>query len=108
MLEDFRINELAREVARAQAANANPERVFTRPTTDSLGNDALRITLVLPPSSVRALTGDEALDLLVALQRRLQEAGEERLTLIEYATEADLSEEAKEREEEEDRYEDEA
>jgi hypothetical protein len=61
--------------------------------TDSEGNEALRITVVLKPEASGKFTGDQALDLLVDVQQALQGAGEQRLPIIEYATEGELDEE---------------
>lgn len=93
MLDESKIIEIAEGIARKQVAGAGLERVLTRPTTDSEGNEALRITVVLKPEAVHRMTGDEALDLLVGLQQQLSDAGEERFPMVEYATEEELAEE---------------
>lgn len=90
MLDSQAITQIARKVASAQVA-AGLERVVTEPATDSEGNEALRITLVLKPDAAKKLTGDEALDLLVAIQQKLRAAGEERFPIVEYATEQELA-----------------
>ena len=93
MLDFVTIEKIAAKAARAQVADHGLERVVAQPTTDSEGREALRITLVLRPEAVEALSGDTALDLLVSLQRELQSQGEERLAIVEYATEAEMREE---------------
>ena len=90
MLETARIAEIAGEAARALLAPPDLERVLTQPSTDSEGGEALRITLVLKPEAVRALSGDTALNLLVDIQQKLSRAGEERLPIVDYATEQEL------------------
>lgn len=90
MLDSAKITEIAVKVARTWVAAANLERVVTKPATDSEGKDALRITLVLTPEAARDMTGDEALDVLVGIQQGLWDAGEERLPIVEYATEEEL------------------
>lgn len=90
MLDGQKISEIAGKVARTWLAEANLERVFTEPATDSEGNDALRITLVLKPEVARKLTGDQALDVLVGIQQGLQAQGEERFPIVEYVTEREL------------------
>jgi hypothetical protein len=90
MLDDDRILEIARDIARAQISDSNLERVLSEPTTDSEGNDALHITVVLKPDAVGLISGDTALDVLVNIQRQLQAEGEERLPIVEYATEQEL------------------
>lgn len=103
MLDFVTINAIADRVARQQVTKGGLERVVTQPITDSEGNEALRITFVLQPQAIETLNGDAALDLLVDLQNALQEEGEERLPIVEYATEQEL-----EPEEDEDMGEDEA
>ncbi|HYW16964.1 MAG TPA: hypothetical protein VE891_12540 [Allosphingosinicella sp.] len=93
MLDFVTIEKIAAKAAEARVANPGLERVVAKPTTDSEGRDALRITLVLRPEAVDALSGDAALDLLVSLQRDLQSKGEERLAIVEYATENEMKEE---------------
>ena len=90
MLHDGKISEIAERVARGQVADAGVERVVAEPTTDSEGNDALRITVVLKPEAAQSLSGDAALDLLVELQKELQNAGEDRFAIVQYATEQEL------------------
>ncbi len=92
MLDTQRITDIAQGFAHTRIAGANLERVFTETTTDSQGEEAVRITLVLHPDAVRQLTGDVALDLLVGIQDQLMDAGEDRLAMIEYATEEELEE----------------
>jgi hypothetical protein len=93
MLDFVTIEKIAQKAAAHQVASPGLERVVAKPTTDSEGREALRITVVLRPEAVEALSGDAALDLLVALQRELQSKGEERLAIVEYATEEEMTEE---------------
>jgi hypothetical protein len=62
--------------------------------TDSLGQDALRITIVLTPGGLERLAHGGVLDALVRLQDRLREMKEYRTPIIEYATEAELAQDA--------------
>ncbi len=87
MLDTSRIIELAEQAARKWIA---VERVLVEPTVDSQGEEALRVTLVLDPQAVERVTGDQALDVLVDINEALQNAGEERLPIIFYATEEEL------------------
>lgn len=98
MLDYRTIEKIADRVAKQKVAKAGLERIVAVSVTDSEGNDALRITLVLKPKAVEALTGDTAIDLLVELQRALAEEGEERFPIIEYATEQELAEDESEEE----------
>jgi hypothetical protein len=90
MLDTQRIAEIAREVARTQVAEAVLERIVMEPAIDSEGREALRIILVLKPKAVQKLTGDQALDVLVGVQQKLEAEGEERFPIVEYATEQEL------------------
>ena len=62
------------------------------PTTASDGEEALRITIVIASGTVDAVSGDAVLDTLVMSQKRLLEAGEERLPIVGYAAEDELDE----------------
>jgi hypothetical protein len=96
MLDFIAVEHIAAKAAKKQLSEPDLERVVAQATTDSEGREALRITLVLKPEAVAALSGDAALDLLVSLQHELQERGEERFALVEYATEAEMREEEEE------------
>lgn len=65
--------------------------VVTEAMTSSDGDAALRITLVLTPESVDAISGDDALKLLVAIRDGLLREGDDRLPIVEYATADDLN-----------------
>jgi hypothetical protein len=92
MLMDQDITNIVRQVATAQLPSTSFEDVITEPMVDSQGHDALRITIVLRPDVVSHLSGDDVLDTLVQIQRRLSQEGEERFSLIEYATREELDE----------------
>lgn len=64
------------------------------PTIDSQGQEALRILIVITPDATQKLKGGAVLDVLVSLQRRLSEMRENRIPMIEYATEAELQQDA--------------
>lgn len=93
MLNDPQLQKLMTEIVNGRLPKVQLQQVMTDTFTDSKGEDALRITLVLTPDSVRELTGDETLDLLVEVQNSLQREGEDRFAIIEYATEEELLEE---------------
>lgn len=90
MLEDLQLQKLARDIVRKSLPAINLEDVVTVPMTDSEGEAALRITLVLTPESAEAMTGKDALKLLVELKDAFFREGEERFALVEYATHDDL------------------
>lgn len=91
MLKLQQIDEIATQVARRRLPRRDFQRVMTEPTTDSLGEEALHITIVLGDDAIRQLTGDEVLDLLVELQDKLQAEGDERLPLVRYSTEHEMA-----------------
>jgi hypothetical protein len=56
--------------------------------TDSEGQDALDLTIVLAKARV---SGDAALDAIVRIQHDLSDSGEERLPIVHFATESELA-----------------
>ena len=90
MLDFVTIERIATKAAMAQVPGTGLERVLINSAVDSDGNDALRITLVLKPEAVDSLTGDGALDLLLAVQQELSRQNEERFPIVDFATEAEL------------------
>lgn len=88
-LDNAKILDIATNVATTNLSRQNFTTVTASSTTDSLGNEALQITVVIKPD-VR-VTGEAALKTLVQIQDRLQAAGEERFPIIGYATEKELS-----------------
>jgi len=92
MLDTRTIETIATQVARKQLRDSDFERIMSESTTDSEGNEALRITIVLKPEATQKLTGDNTIDLLVGIRQKLRAEGEERFPIIEYATEQELAE----------------
>jgi len=90
MLNQDKINQIVREVATANLAPYASGRVISEPTSDSTGQDALRITIVIAPDSAPKIKGDAVVDTLVQIHNRLREAGDERFQIVEYATEEEL------------------
>jgi hypothetical protein len=89
MLDEKKILDIATSVATANLSSQNFTTVTASSTTDSLGNAALQITVVIKPGVT--VTGEAALNTLVQIQDHLQAAGEERFPIIGYATEKELS-----------------
>jgi hypothetical protein len=93
-------------VQRAVAKSLGSEsivRVEHHGTTDSAGREAFRITVVLTPEASKTLSKDDvALDAVVGVQgqhrlvsddmRRLQQRSDDITPIVEFATEAELSE----------------
>lgn len=84
-------SRLIRQALVSELGEDNVLRVEFEPTTDSRGRDALRIIVVLAPDATGRLKGGTTLDALVRLQERLHEMREDRVPLIEYATEEELA-----------------
>jgi len=90
MLDTQKITQIATAEAGKNFASASLERVITETGTDSEGKELLRIILILKPESVKNVTGNQTLDVLVGIQQKLQAEGEERFPIVEYATEQEL------------------
>lgn len=91
MLDNTHIAEIAREVGREKLSPRWFQDVIVEPAVDSLGNDAVRFTMVIAPAAVKRLKGDDVIGLLVELRKRLDAAGEERIPLLGYATRDELA-----------------
>jgi hypothetical protein len=92
MLGKKRIRQIAQEVAIENLTSANVSSVDSVPTTDSQGEEALRITIIIKPGAETKIKGDATLNTLVKIQDRLREEGEERTPIVEYATRKEHSE----------------
>ena len=91
MLDEARIAEIAREVAREKLTPKWFKDVLVEPAVDSSGNDAVRITIIITPVAVRRLRGEAVLDTLVELRNCLDAEGEVRFPIVEYATQEELA-----------------
>ena len=92
MLDDKRIAQIATEVATANLSPQNFTSIVSSSSTDSTGQDALRITIIIPTGAEKRIQGNATLSTLVQMQERLREAGEDRFPIIEYSTERELAE----------------
>jgi hypothetical protein len=63
-------------------------------TTDWRGQDAVLVTVVIHPNAIARLGANATLDALVKLRQRQHEMNDERTPIVEYATEAELAENA--------------
>jgi hypothetical protein len=91
----LKIDEVNQVVIRAVSASLVNEsvilsRVISQPTTDSVGHDALNVTIVFSDAS-QELNGRGAVDIIVRVQRELENAGDERFPIIEFATEDEMA-----------------
>jgi hypothetical protein len=83
-------SRLIKQALTAELGENNLMRVDLEPAIDSQGRQALKITAVVAPNAAQRLNGGAVLDALVRLQARLTEMRDDRVPLIEYATEAEL------------------
>jgi hypothetical protein len=91
MLDLIKVNDVVKKAATATlSGQAGVQRVDSEPASDSEGQEALRITIVLKRGSADKISGEKALDTLVGIERALREAGEDRFPIIEYVTEEEL------------------
>jgi hypothetical protein len=92
MLELAEVNELVNRAASAiLKRQARVRRVDSEPASDSQGQEALHITIVLGRGSADKITGDNALDTLVSIERALREAREDRFPIVDFVTEEELA-----------------
>ena len=92
MLNEPDINAIVRAAASANLSGGSVVDVMSEPTTDSVGDAALNIRIVLTPESTASVTGDSLLNTLMQIKRKLQEAGDVRLPIVRYATQDELAE----------------
>ena len=85
------IDAIAKSVATATHGSQSFSTVMSAPIVDSTGRDALEITIVLTPGSADNISGAAAVRTLAEINRRLQEAGEERFSFIRYSTNASFA-----------------
>ena len=91
MLDMRQIADLARGVGRHRFGARSVKDVLTEPDLDSDGNDSVRITFVIGPGAARRLNGENILNALMDIHRRLEESGDPRYARVTYATPAELA-----------------
>jgi hypothetical protein len=91
-MKETKVSQIARKVATANLEHKSVLGAHSVSTTDSLGRDALRITIVVTQGSTERIEGNAALRTLVEIRDKLQNAGDDRFPIIEYATQKELSE----------------
>jgi len=92
MLDDKTIAQIATQVATANLTQQNFTSIISSSSTDSTGQEALRITIIIPAGAEKRIQGNATLSTLVQMHERLREAGEDRFPIIEYSTERELAE----------------
>jgi hypothetical protein len=91
MLAYDEIGRIVEGVAKPALGGANVVRVFAERGTDADGNDIVRVTIVLTPGAVDRIDDDALLHTLVDTNTRLRKSGEERQSVVFYATEEELA-----------------
>ena len=91
-MENAKIAQIAKQIATANLASVCSTSSVS--TVDYEGRDAVRITIVLNSDSAASIKskGNAVLDTLVQIKKKLEEEGEERFPIVEYATEEELKE----------------
>jgi hypothetical protein len=87
------VSEVDRVVDKAAAAalkKARVRRVFSSPTIDSDGHEALSVTIVLKIGRSEQVTGASAGEAILRIGQDLLRAGEERLAIVHFITEEEL------------------
>jgi len=92
MLDTKQIDDIVKVTASSNLSSAGIVSVTSRPVVDSEGDAALRITIELTPGSTSSISGEAVVKTLSQVRDRLQEAGEDRFPIIEYATSDELIE----------------
>jgi hypothetical protein len=87
-------NRLLKQALAAELGDKNLVRVDVEPAVDSQNRQALRIIAVIESDAAQRFKPGAVLDALVRLQSRLTEMRDNRVPLIEYATEAELRQDA--------------
>ena len=85
------VAQISTEIAKANFGPENVVRVESEPTADSQGEEALNLLIVMAPSIAESIDGEAVLNTLGQIIDRLQQAGDERFPIIEYATEEELA-----------------
>jgi len=92
MIEATEVAQIAEDVARRKLGAGNVVRATAEPMVDWTGAEAWRVLIVIAPDAISRISGDAAVDNLVALQKTVQRAGDDRFAFVEYATEEELTE----------------
>ena len=85
------VDRVADKATTAALKRVKLSKVFSTATTDSDGRDALNITVVIGSKGENAMSGDAALNVIVRIQRDLRASGEDRLAIVDFITEDELT-----------------
>jgi len=90
MLELHEVDQGVDKAAVAALKKARLSRVFSSPTIDSDGHEALSVTIVLKRGRSEQVTGDSALNAIFRIGRDLLNSSEERQPTVHFITEEEL------------------
>lgn len=90
MITQGEINRIVYTAASAVLQGIGLSEVYSEPITNSDGQDALHVTIVIKDAEEREVTGDQALDAMVRINKDLQACGEERFPVIDFVREHEL------------------
>jgi hypothetical protein len=90
MLELSEVDRIAGKAASAALKDDRVAKVFSRPTADSDGKEALNVTIVIRRGAADQVNGDSALEAMVTIGHGLEAAGEDRPPIIYFVTEEEL------------------
>jgi hypothetical protein len=86
------IAAIGQKVFRKTLGSRRVEDIQVEPRTDSLGDDALLVRVIISPLAVEELKrGDKVATARFEFGRQLELAGEERFPVVEYATREELA-----------------
>lgn len=91
MLDYGKISDIALRAARKTLGIENVIRAFAGYMTDAEGHEALRVTLVVPPDMPDHVEGRTLILTLMKINRSLRLEGEDRQSVVFYATEEELA-----------------
>jgi hypothetical protein len=91
MLDYATISDIALRAARKTLGKENVTRAFTGYMTDAEGNEALRVTLVVPLDMPDHVESRGLIQTLMKINRNLRLEGEDRQSVVFYATEEELA-----------------
>jgi hypothetical protein len=93
-LDNFLVRPHRRYVEKYSAGDAwaKVDAATSEGIINSLGDPALRITIVLAPGAAASISGEAVLKTLAQISDTLQEQGEERFPILHYATSDELEE----------------
>jgi hypothetical protein len=81
------VDSIAREAAEKHLAALGVQKVVSEAAVDSRGDEALRITITIHSAEKIPQSGDALLDTLSEIMTRLEEKGDSRFPIVDYAAE---------------------